>query len=322
MASLTDHLAEAKRTIINLPEPALEYNSLLIAADELSAFMDQYDTGLIAGLTTFYDCVPYSQGRRVKDIRIKIARPQLNILSGSTPSNLIKFLPEHAWEQGFTSRVMLIYSGDRPIIDVFNTPFRDKPKEMIHDLKIIAAMVGGFAWTEEYARAMHNWKLVGYDPVPDHPKLEHYNSRRFAHLLKLSMVSAVDRGNQLQLTVEDFNRSMGWLLEAEAFMPEIFKGGGGADSKAMDEIRHFVSRFPQGAVEHQVVNFARERVPAHSVLRVLEIMLRSGQLIEAGLTRTGLRIFTSSNRPTATSAPSQPEPPVSTTPSSPRPPRR
>src|SRR5215471_3055029 len=89
MASLVDHLDEAKRTIIQLPDPAIEYNSLYVCVDELSAFMDQFDSGLVAGLTTFYDCVPYSQGRRVHNIRIKIARPQLNILCGTTPSNLI-----------------------------------------------------------------------------------------------------------------------------------------------------------------------------------------------------------------------------------------
>ena len=34
------------------------------------------------------------------------------------------------------------------------------------------------------------------------------------HLYKLSMVSAADRGDVLLLTKEDFNRAMGWLLEA------------------------------------------------------------------------------------------------------------
>src|SRR5882762_212497 len=97
MASLVDHMNEAKRIIVRLPEEALEYHTLTIIADELSAFMHEYDNGLIAGLTTFYDCVPYSQGRRVGDIRIRIENPQLNILSGTTPSNLLRFIPEFAW---------------------------------------------------------------------------------------------------------------------------------------------------------------------------------------------------------------------------------
>ena len=61
---------------------------------------------------------------------------------------------------------------------------------------------------------------------------------------------------------------MGWLLEAEESMPEIFKAGGiGADSKAMDEIYHYIMASDlkrAGVPEHKIVNFARERVPAHS----------------------------------------------------------
>ena len=46
-------------------------------------------------------------------------------------------------------------------------------------------------------------------PEPTHPKLRHYNTRRFAHLLKLSMIACVDRTDVLKLDVEDFNKQ--WL---------------------------------------------------------------------------------------------------------------
>lgn len=292
MAALVDMLAENKRTIINMPDPAVEYNSLVIVADELSAFMDQYDSGLIAGLTTFYDVVPYSQGRRTRDIKIKIARPQLNILSGSTPSNLIKFVPEFAWEQGFTSRVILIYSDERPLIDVFHTPSIIKPPDMIYDLKTINSLIGQFGWDEPFAKAMHDWKLMGYPNVPRHPKLTHYCSRRFAHLLKLSMIASVDRGNDLMLTVIDFNKAMGWLLEAEAMMPLIFQTGqGGIDREAIDEILHFVQT--KGSVgEASLIRFAKNYVPLYNVARVIEVMEKSGMITAKSLDKQGYKIFT------------------------------
>jgi len=46
--------------------------------------MHEYDNGLIAGFT-FYDCVPYSQGRQGGDIRIRIGKPATNILSVLLP---------------------------------------------------------------------------------------------------------------------------------------------------------------------------------------------------------------------------------------------
>lgn len=284
MASLVDALVDAKRTIIRLPEGPLEYNSMFIVADELSAFMHKFDDEIIGGLTTFYDVtVPYSQRRRGNDIKILIKHPQLSILSGTTPSNLLKFMPENAWDQGFTSRVLMIFSDERIISeDFFALPTLEMPSSMLHDLRLINSLSGQFEATEDYRNAINNWRKVGQEPLPNHPKLIHYNTRRLAHLLKLSMVAAVDQSNQLLLTKAVFNTAIGWLLEAEVFMPEIFKAGGtGADSKAMDEIYHYVLSMDlkrEGVAEHKVVNFARERVPAHSVMRVLEIMSRGGLL--------------------------------------------
>ncbi len=141
--------------------------------------------------------------------------------------------------------------------------------------------MGEFKVTEDYRTAVNHWRSLGEPPVPNHPKLIHYATRRRVHLYKLSMVAAVDRNDTLLLTRDDFNRAMGWLLEAEVNMPDIFKaGGGGADAKAMDEIYHFVlvSDRGSGVPEHKVTNFARERVPIHSILRVIDVMERSGMI--------------------------------------------
>lgn len=298
MASLVDCLVEAKRTVIQHPEPAMEFNSMFLMADELSAFMHKFDDELIGGLTTFYDVnIPYSQNRRGKDIRIKIKRPQLSILSGTTPSNLMKFMPDMAWDQGFTSRVIMVFSDERPMVeDIFNVEFKVMPKEMLHDIKAINTLIGEFTADEEYRNAYNNWRKLGDPPVPNHPKLTHYCTRRRAHLLKLSMVASADSGDRLTLTKVDFNKAMGWLLEAEQFMPDIFRAGAtGYDSRAMDEIFHFIminDTKHKGISEHRIVNFARDLVPAHSVMQVLGIMEKSGMIKAVAIdARTGLRLF-------------------------------
>lgn len=292
MASLVDCLVEAKRTIIQLPDPAHEYHSLTILADELSAFMAMYEPELIGGLTTFYDCVPYAQHRRGKDIRIKIDSPQLNILSGSTPSNLIKFVPEIAWEQGFMSRVIMIYSADRPLINIFTPSSPDLPQDLLHDLRQIASLHGEFKWSPEYASAVHSWREADQKPAPTHPKLVHYCARRLGHVLKLSMVSAVDRGNLLRLEESDFRRGLAWMEEAEAAMPMVFQTGQhGPDAQAMDEIVAYINGHDL-MEEHKIVRFARRLVPAYAVLKIIEIM-EKGNIIKCTKTdpRTGTRLF-------------------------------
>lgn len=294
MASLVDAMEEAKRKIANHATGEMyEYNTIAIFADELSAFMHIWDLELIGGLTKFFDCSFYSQKRRVTKIDIKIARPQLNILCGTTPSNLLKFIPEPAWEQGFTSRLILIYADAQPKIDIFNTPKREMPQELIHDLNIIGNLYGEFDWTQEFEDYANKWRSTDLEPIPTHPRLKHYLTRRFSHMLKLAMVSSVDRKNELMLDITDFNRSLEWLTQAERHMPDIFTAAGGTtDSKAMDEIMHQVKAEGGTVYEGRLIRAAKDILPLNKIRDAVNTMVNSGMLVEVGLDKdTNLRYF-------------------------------
>lgn len=294
-ASLIDNMVGSRRMIPQLPGDPLDYNTMTIMADELGTFMHQYDDEMVGVLSAFYDPDPYGQTRRGKEIKIKIGKPQLNILCGTTPTNLLKFVPENAWEQGFTSRIILVHSGEKIVSDDFADAVAANPAELIHDLKIINGIIGGFKVTAEYRDAVNDWRAGGEKPVPNHPKLTHYVTRRKAHIYKLSMVSAIDRGNTLILALEDFERAKAWLVEAEGGMEDIFKAGAfSTDGKVMEEAQHFVaiSDKGKGISETVLVRFIKERVPVHAVMRVVEIMERSGMIKATSLDpRTGLRQF-------------------------------
>lgn len=301
-ASLVDALATAKRSIIQLPDPPTEYNSLSIIADELGSFMHKYDHEMVAVLSSFYDPDPYGQDRRGKEIKIRIASPQLNILAGSTPSNLLQFVPEGAWEQGFMSRMILVYSDEKIIGDDFASESRPMSKDLLHDLRLINSLSGKYSVTQEYRNAINLWRqndeqIDGF-PKPSHPKLAHYNSRRRVHLYKLSIIAAAERSNSLLLTADDFNRAMSWLVEAENQMPDIFaaSGGGGLDSQVLDEAMFFTREFckisSKMMPETKLVEFISRRVPAYSVMKIVDNLVRSGALdIVSTDERTSLRIF-------------------------------
>jgi len=294
-ASLVDALMESKRFIVRMPDPPLEYNTMLIAADEIGAFVHHEDKQIFEILSAFYDPTPYGQERRGKEIKIKIKSPQVNILAGATPTVLMKLLPETAWDQGFCSRLMLIFSDEQIIgEDAFTEAPLHQDKDLLHDLKIINTLHGAFEATSDFRNAVNAWRKSD-DAGPQHPKLAYYKVRRTAHLLKLTMVSAIDRSNVLMLTLQDFKQGMEWLLEAEHYMLGVFKAGGMTpDSKAMDEIHHFVATHDngRGVSESRVFNFARERVPANNCWRVIEVMMRSGLLVQISMdTTTGARRF-------------------------------
>lgn len=293
-SSLVDSLVAAKRMVVRLPADPLEYNSMFIAADELGAFVHSYDNEMIAGLSAFYDPDPYSQSRRTRDIKIQIKSPQINLLCGSTPSNLMKFMPEGAWDQGFTSRLIMIFSDERIIGDDFAPRTYNRSAELEHDIRIINSLTGEFEVTSNYREAIANWRALGEVPIPSHPKLLHYVTRRRAHLYKLSMISAIDRSNTLILTKDDFNRAMSWLLEAESAMPEIFKAGAGnADAQALEEIKHFImiNDKGRGVPEFKIVGYARKLIPLHSILRVIDVLVGSGTIREIPSTIPKQRMF-------------------------------
>lgn len=296
-SSLVDHLAECKRIIINHPNAAIEYNSMVLLADELGTFMHEYENSLVAELTSFYNvtALPYGQRRRGNNLKIKIERPQLNILFGSTPSNLLKFMPEGAWTQGFASRIIFIYSEEKRVIDDFASNDTDLSDDLIHDLKIINTIIGRFSVTEEYRNAINAWKELDQDtpsvPKPTHPRLLHYCTRRKEHLYRLSMVAAIDRSSALVLTKDDFNRAMGWMGEAEIGMPQIFKTQSEtSDGAVMDEMLHFVQK--RGSLKEQdLIRELGKRVNAHAVGRVMEVMERSGMIVMESKDRFGIKTF-------------------------------
>ena len=294
-ASLIDALQEAVRRHIlpGGPIPFSEFNSLTILSRELGVLVPSWETTLMNNLTDIYDGFTIEQKRRGKDIKIKIKNPQINILGACTPSYLQSVMPPGAWDQGFISRSILVYSGDKIVPDPFAeetlSAFSVRMQtDLLHDLKCIAAEFGRLSFTTPAATAIKAWITGGCRPVPDHVKLQSYNARRISHLLKLCMVASLSHRGDKIITIEDYSEALNWLIEAERYMPEIFKAmTTGGDSSAMEEAWNYVwmiySKEKKPIAEHRIVHFLRERVPAHSVMRVLEIMVKS-RMFEVSIT--------------------------------------
>ncbi len=299
-ASLVDCLDESKRQIPRLVqgEAMVEYNSMFVAVDELSALMHQWDTDLVSALTKFYDCNPYAEAKRKDVLRHDLAAPQLNVLCGTTPSNLMCLVPSTAWSQGLMSRVILIHTntkepkefgagGVRSIVD----------PDLLHDLRVLMNEYGEITYNADYARLMNEWRDGGMSPTPTHPRLIDYCARREAHLLKLSMIACMDLGHPRMLTAEHFNIARYWLLEAETTMGDIFSlGSSSVDSRAMDDIHDFVKRQGKPIPQYQIIHFARNLVPAHSVKQILELMSLAGMIGKVGEDARGHGLYVANDR--------------------------
>jgi hypothetical protein len=288
-ASLADTIFDAKRNVIQPqlnPPLHMEFHALTSVASEFGVFLPIYEPSFMNMLTKMYDGEFYSERRRSTGNKepLKVERPILNILGGTTPSYLNTTLPLVAWDQGFTSRTVLVFSGDKVVVHPFDSPegpSEDLRKDIAHDLKSVHSMVGQFSWRRDAMDSVGNWHMGGNEPRPMHIRLQKYNSRRLVHALKLTMVSSAERSNDMVVTSADWDRGLAWLLEAEELMPQIFRSGGtSADAAAIQEARYFLleqySKGKRPVNVQRLVNFLGEKIPGATVLRVVDMMEAAG----------------------------------------------
>lgn len=301
-ASLADALAHASRKIDRFREdpinPFVTFNSLSVMAPELGNLLPEYDTNMMNFLTDMWDCGAYVETKRGKDIKLEVPHAQLNLLGGCTPSYLNGVIPPPAWDQGFMSRTVLAYSGESLSRNMFDDiEGVDLPESLTDDLNCVFNLYGEYVPSAAFKEAFHAWQGRGYDPLPNHPRLQGYVVRRPAIVLKLAMIAAAAEGADLILEARHFQSAMEWAVEAETVAPEIFKASGlGGDSAIMDETFRFMFDLymrngSKALPETLIYDFLKSRVAANTIPRIIEIMLHSGMLEEVVTRAAGGRAF-------------------------------
>jgi len=295
-AGLADAMFAAERTILRPREliPFVRFNSLQVAATEFGTFLKEYEGEFMSTLNDLYDCVRYSERKRTinKGEEKAIPSPQLTIIAGTTPAWLSGTLPQTAWAEGFSSRLLIAYNGERLRVDPFAEDEKDKELEdaLVEDLKKVFDLHGAFKVEPAFLDLFTAWRLTDYAPIPDHPKLEHYLPRRGIHFLKLCMIFSVSRSNDLVLRVQDFQAAQDFLMETEVSMPDVFRAmthsidGGAA---VLDEAFNFVyttfMKEKRNIDEYRITHFIVQRAPQHTASHILKNLVDSRMIQVADL---------------------------------------
>lgn len=286
-ASLIDDLNEAERRIMRASEvpPMVSYNSMKLVINELGVLIPAYENDFMNVLTDLYDGKGYGERRRSSRIEINIKHPQINLIAGTTPGYLSTMLPEGAWDQGFMSRTFVVFSAQRELRELFpiladRGPEMDKLKAILAD---IFDLYGEMKITQEAKDCINNWYIKGGEPQPQHPKLISYNSRRGVHLIKLSMIAAIDTHMTLVIDKADVLRALDWLIEAEHYMPDVFKAiSAGGAGQYMEELWHYLfvahSKSGKPVPEHKLLQFLSERIPVHQIDQTIEMMKKAKRI--------------------------------------------
>jgi hypothetical protein len=268
-----------------------QFSSLLIPASELGTLIQEYDITQISILNELYDCGPKYSERTRGGGMLEIQRPHISMIMGTQPKFMGHVFPETAFGMGLTSRIIMVYDDKSQELDLFGSSGdadEKKFKELVKKFKHVAGMKGHFEVHDRAKKLLQQQHAVGFPPAPDTFKLAHYNSRRTAHVLKLSMIVGAARHRQTYIDEEDVINAIELMHDAESRMPEVFQEmAGGSESDVIRETFHMVMRMyhqndKRPVPERAIHGFLQQRVATWKIDYIMKAMYKSGAIVNAG----------------------------------------
>lgn len=210
-----------------------------IVADEFNEFIGNGNVEFLSLLGALWDWDSedsFYRYRLKNSKSIQIFQPTISILGGNTHAGFQLCFPPEAIGQGFLSRLILIYSD--PSGRRITFPAAPDPKvlaSMVETLaKVKAKLVGALAYTPEAYR-MFDMIYKTWQDLEDQ-RFKHYSTRRFTHLMKLSIICAAARVSAT-IDSEDVLLASTLLAYAESFMPKALgEFGKSRNSEAANKV--------------------------------------------------------------------------------------
>ena len=209
-----------------------KHSSISVMSPELGAFLQSKNMPFIRAIADLYDCDRpgdvYAYLLKQADSSV-IQKPWLALLGGTTPDDLAEILPKAAVGQGFTSRLILVWSDDEyETDDIFRVNKKsDKLKaDLLYDYHKMLEMHGEFVFENDAEAYMNEWYQARHKTMPIDPMLLHYAPRRLQHYIKLCMVASASRTQEMLISVDDCKTAWDWLQGAEKEMARCLKGVG------------------------------------------------------------------------------------------------
>lgn len=232
-------------------------SALTVAASELGTFLRPDDEHAMSFLTDAWD------GRKRKFAHatkhsgsIEIPRPCLNIIGATTPSWLQRNMPDTLIRDGLLSRVVFVYAEKKrhfislPSRTVRSSEFTDMGKRLVEDLNVIGKLIGPYNFCREVEREngwMDAWYSNHHTGRAFHMASDRYAgylARKQTHLVKLAMVLAASKRDDLLIYQEDLEEADLILLDAERSMIKVFESVGVVDeAKHIAELLQFVRAY-------------------------------------------------------------------------------
>ena len=215
MSSYEDGIDEEDLAALTLDEPA----ECFIVAEEFTDFVGSNNMEFLTMLTKLWDCPPEYKNPKIHGASAIINEPTINILAGNTAQGFALAFPPEALGNGFLSRMLFIQGETTGRKVTFPPPPDELLREfLVNHLKEIKIKVKGQATLAPNVRSLCD-KLYNDFVDIDDSRFKHYSTRRFTHLLKLSLIIAASN-LRTEVREEDCLKANTMLHYAEAVMPK------------------------------------------------------------------------------------------------------
>lgn len=182
-----------------------------------------------------------------------IENPWINMIACTTPSWIRENFTDAKLEGGFASRCLFLYANQKR--QLISYPHRCVPadfdsqrEDLIHDLKIIANLLGEMTLSSE----AEDWGDLWYANHCNskHKNLEHagnlggYLARKQTHIHKVAMALSAARRDTLEITLQDLQNAAEVVDSLEENFHHIFNYGRTGATQVIAQIEEILSRYP------------------------------------------------------------------------------
>ena len=165
------------------PDPTEAY----VAHDEFLDFIGIGDDSFVTNLTNLWDNLDKFENPKTRGNSITIHKPTINIISGMTPAGISEAFRSIAMGGGFFSRMIFIYSKPTDVAITFpDAPNTEQGNELRRHMLAISELQGELILEPEIRELLDRIYKEG-PKIPD-PRFQHYQQRRFTHLIKLIII--------------------------------------------------------------------------------------------------------------------------------------
>lgn len=174
---------------LTLDEPSEKY----IVADEFLDFMGMNNLEFMTMLTKLWDSKDSYRHPKLHGDDVVVTKPTVNMLTGSTLTNLTLAFPPEVVGHGFLTRIILVQADPTGVkITWPKKPDSDAKYKLVEHVKKMREVVRGQATVSEEALELLDRMYKDFVPIDD-PRFANYSNRRFTHLLKLCLCLAAMR---------------------------------------------------------------------------------------------------------------------------------